>query len=72
MKEIFERTMKNCRFYEKSGDAASLLNEIGCLRGVAYCLEAEGCCPHSEEFLHFIELQQELKKTVQPGKVGDE
>lgn len=62
MKDIFDRTMANCRFYEKQDDELKLLNEIGVLRGVAYCLQLAGICPHSEEFAHFIGVQQTLIK----------
>lgn len=60
--ESFERTLRNCSFYEKEGKAMSLANEIGVLRGIAYCMELEGECPHTEEFMHFIEIQQKLKE----------
>lgn len=59
---IYNRTLNNCIFYENENDKLSLLNEIGVLRGVAYCLELSGECPHDDQFLHFIELQNELKK----------
>lgn len=61
IKSSFDRTMNNCRFYESKGDSLSLLNEIGCLRGLSYALEAFGECPHDELFIHLIELQQKLK-----------
>lgn len=59
--ELYERTMRNCFFYEKEVMMASLLNEIGVLRGIAYCMEATGLCPHTPAFLHFIEIQQMCK-----------
>ena len=62
MKEIYFRTIENCKFYEEQNDRKHLLNEIGCLRGIAYCLEAEGICVHDEAFLHFIELQNSMLK----------
>lgn len=54
MYNLFQRTLKNCHFYEESADPvfpnlppqsnpkrdSALLNEIGCLRGIAYCIEA--------------------------------
>jgi hypothetical protein len=60
--ELLERTLTNCRFYEKEKDTKHLLNEIGVLRGIAYVLELTGQCPHTEEFLHFIEIQNKLTK----------
>ena len=60
--ELWERTLKNCKFYEEENDMKHLLNEIGVLRGIAYVLEITGQCPHTEEFLHFIEIQNELTK----------
>lgn len=53
---IYNRTMNNCMFYEKRNDKQHLLNEIGCLRGIAYCLEELGICVHNESYLHFIEI----------------
>ena len=62
LQEIFERTKRNCLFYEKERKHASLMNEIGCLRGIVYCLEAVGVCPHhDEEFLRLIGVQQKIK-----------
>ena len=60
--ELWERTLKNCKFYEKENDIKHLLNEIGVLRGIAYVLELTGQCPHTDKFLHFIEIQNELIK----------
>ena len=54
---IYERTLNNCKFYEKQEDRAHLLNEVGCLRGVAYCMELAGECPHNDDFMHFIQAQ---------------
>lgn len=59
---IYERTINNCLFYEKENKKEHLLNEIGVLRGVAYCLESVGICPHTKEFFHMIDLQNELLK----------
>jgi hypothetical protein len=60
--DIFERTKRNCSYYEKEKKHMSLMNEIGCLRGIAYCLEAVGVCPHhDEEFLRLIDIQQKIK-----------
>lgn len=60
IKELYERTLNNCKFYERENDSKHLLNEIGVLRGIAYAMEAVGECPHNEEFLHYIEKQNEL------------
>lgn len=64
MEEIFGRTLNNCRFYEKEGKETHLLNEIGVLRGIAYCLEESGECIHTEEFFYFIEKQNELLQAL--------
>ena len=63
MKDIFERTKNNCRFYEKEGKQSSLLNEIGVLRGIAYCLEVmTGKLPlDDDEFLRLISIQNDMK-----------
>ena len=58
--ELWERTLNNCKFYEEKKDNKHLLNEIGVLRGITYVLELTGSCPHTEEFFHFIEIQNEL------------
>lgn len=57
---LYDRTIKNCRFYEKEGDHLRLLNEIGCLRGIAYCLEECAAFIADNEFLHFISISNEL------------
>lgn len=62
--EIYERTMKNCFFYQERGFKDALLNEIGVLRGIMYCMEAEGLYPNDEnlsDIEHFIDIQQERK-----------
>lgn len=38
--ELFDRTEKNCEFYEQEKDNIALLNEIGVLRGIMYCIES--------------------------------
>ena len=37
--EIYNRTYQNCRFYQSIGDEKALLNEIGVLRGIMYCID---------------------------------
>ena len=63
MLDIYKRTLNNCEFYEKENKPLNLLNEIGVLRGVAYCLEAAGLdfAFNNSRFEHFIKVQQELK-----------
>lgn len=63
LKAIFERTIKNCEFLERENKIKWLCNEIGALRGIAYCLELSGICPHTSKFLYYINLQNELLKT---------
>jgi len=58
--DTYERTLKNCEFYEKEEDYAHLLNEIGVLRGAAYGLEENGICVHTPEHHHFIEVQNAI------------
>ena len=36
---LYDRTMRNCIFYKAEGKEKCLLNEIGVLRGIAYCME---------------------------------
>ena len=59
--QVFERTLNNCRYYEKNNKTISLANEIGVLRGVAYTMEAVGLCPHTDSFLYYIDVQQKFK-----------
>ena len=70
MLELFERTLKNCRFYKEEGDTARLLNEIGVLRGIAYCMEEVDLCPHSDEFSMWIGMQQQIIENGNVGNVG--
>ena len=62
--DLFNRTLSNCEFYENENRTTSLLNEIGVLRGIAYCLKTfdiDVC--EFPTFLHYIEIQnQELNK----------
>lgn len=70
IKDVYERTMNNCKFYEKEGDKASLslLHEIGVLRGVAYCMEIIGMPFVNDDFMRFINKQQDLKEQLY-GKI---
>lgn len=36
--ELFNRTYRNCKHYKECGKDQHLLNEIGVLRGIAYCI----------------------------------
>ena len=62
--DLFKRTLSNCEFYENENRTTSLLNEIGVLRGIAYCLEALNIdVLELSSFQHYIEIQnQELNK----------
>lgn len=60
--DIFARTLNNCLFYEREGKKMHLLNEIGVLRGVAYCMKTAGICPHGPEFNRMIALQVDMMK----------
>lgn len=63
IKQSFERTMNNCIFYETEGKTIALVNEIGVLRGLCYAMQILGIGSfNSEEFLHFIDVQQKLKR----------
>lgn len=37
---MYNRTYSNCKFYLEQGSNKHLLNEIGTLRGIAYCIES--------------------------------
>ena len=66
--DLYKRTLNNCQFYENEKKPLKLLNEIGVLRGIAYCMtdaagmKLELMTQTYEVFLHFIEIQEELKK----------
>ncbi len=60
--DIFERTLRNCEFYEKEKKPNALCNEIGVLRGIMYCMEIVGICPHTDKAMHYIEMQEKFKK----------
>ena len=63
MMSIYMRTLNNCKFYQKKEMKASLLNEIGVLRGIAYCLELAGFSVYDlPEFLDYINIQNKLRK----------
>ena len=58
----YERTLKNCEFYEREGKTVCLNNEIGVLRGLMYSMETIlGYIPMNDDRTnHFIEVQNEL------------
>lgn len=62
LEPIYKQILRNCYFYEKEGNNKKLLNEIGALRGVAYCIESTSRdIKHADrEFLRFIAIQNEL------------
>lgn len=64
---LFERTLNNCRFYQEKKMCNHLLNEIGVLRGIAYVLDLTGACPHTDEFMYFINIQEELRSLDNPS-----
>jgi len=60
---LLDRTYANCLYYKENNKEYSLANEIGVLRGIAYCLsEVAGICPHNGDFMEMIEIQQLLKE----------
>ena len=61
LKELYERTLNNCRFYLKENMNKKLLNEIGVLRGIAYVLELNNInVVKNDDFINFIKMQNEL------------
>jgi len=70
MMQIYKRTYKNCVFYKENGNNAALLNEIGVLRGIVYCIESvighknafELMC--DKKFAELISEQQRLKEIL--------
>lgn len=68
--KMFQRTINNCNFYESNNMIDSLLNEIGCMRGIGYCMVEMGLCPHNfPEFRRLIKKQEEL---LRADKYADE
>ena len=73
LKELYNRTMNNCDFYKSENNAAALLNEIGVLRGIGYCMDAIGITVEdTPRFAGMIieqnKLRETLKTTEQTGK----
>lgn len=63
MIELLDRTYYNCLYYKENNKEYSLANEIGVLRGIAYCLsDVAGICPHNDDFMEMIDIQQRLKE----------
>ena len=58
--DLLERTIKNCRFYEKEDRKRSLLNEAGCLRGIAYAIDKVGALPARKEILYYMDKAREM------------
>lgn len=59
MMELYSRTLNNCKFYEKESDTLHLIAEIGCLRGIAYCLETVGAdFLELPELIHYINISR--------------
>ena len=42
VKEVMDRTIKNCRFYYGENDMEHYINEVGCLRGIMYIADIIG------------------------------
>ena len=62
--DIYNRTIRNCKYYESIHDDISLINEIGVLRGIYYCLQTVGVAPEDEVVSRFFETQEKLKKQL--------
>lgn len=68
--DLYNRTYNNCVFYKNEGKDAALLNEIGVLRGIMYCLneivgeDRVNIGVNSIEFAEMIADQQRLKEEL--------
>lgn len=75
--EIYDRTYKNCEFYEREKNYPALLNEIGCLRGIAYSIEqvaGRDCldeCVDYDAYRAMIGRAQELKNSLDNTSNGE-
>ena len=80
---LYNRTYRNCEFYktaEPSGmfpnPKACLLNEIGTLRGIAYCIEAIVgednlfCEIDFDLFKGLMDLQNVLRNSLEANSTG--
>lgn len=68
--EIYERTYRNCVFYRNEGHEIALLNEIGVLRGIFYCLEAivgEKNVYRLVDYAAFVEMINEQQRMKNEG-----
>ena len=56
--DLFERTARNCIYYEREKDLFHFWNEINCLRGIYYCIDGRDLLDKEdiELFNHFIEF----------------
>lgn len=65
---LYSRTISNCRYYKSKGMKNSLLNEIGVLRGILYCiegiLEEDISSPtfFNDQLVELIKFQQNMKE----------
>ena len=68
MIDLYNRTLKNCEYYYyrdtyKSKSDISLANEIGVLRGIAYCLELQGFnITELTDLKQWVDIQQIMKE----------
>ena len=63
--DLYNRTLRNCNFYESKSDIVNLIAEIGCLRGIAYCLQECGVDPLTlPELVRYIYISNERKESL--------
>ena len=63
--KIFERTKKNCHFYQERGQEVDLFGEIHALRGVAYALEAVGIDPwNDDDVAYYCNVMNDLDDEI--------
>ncbi|MBO5967292.1 MAG: hypothetical protein J6S14_02205 [Clostridia bacterium] len=65
--DLYNRTYDNCVFFKDKGNDAALLNEIGVLRGIVYCMEAvlgEENVHLAGDFAGWVKEQQRLKEEL--------
>lgn len=60
IKEVMERTVKNCRYYYENGDMTHYINEVGCLRGIMYIADIIGFSyPQLQIYESYIKVASE-------------
>jgi len=69
--DIYNRTYSNCVFYLDSNRRYELINEIGCLRGIVYAIEAIVGTANLYKLINCAEFHDMIDRCVELLKGGD-